>query len=539
MGLNVEQIEAKKQIQEFIKNKTGFFGLLGAGGTGKTYLITSLKSAEEYQFLAPTNKAVNVLRNGLKRNGMIIPKVSTVDSFFSLRMKKDEQNKTIYTYKQPNFDRIPDVIIVDECSMLSMNHIELLSNMIKKIPIILLGDDMQLPPVQEGSDFIDVDGFKKSKSFSVISQSYTLKLQNRQSQESGLFKLINGFRNHMSERMDAKQIATQKNNKLDVLFMHQNSLELEDFISKNECVAITFKNNTCDYFNYKIGSVISKNKRYNIYDFNEGDNVVFNSFYLKDEVCFYTSELVKIIKIFYEDVSVDIPEINVTVTGNQKKAIVKNELGIDKIIWMQNSELRDIVYRRIYRRKKTITDSKILAKLNTFYNDFKNGFADLKKPYALTSHKSQGSTYKNVIIPVYDFYKKEYKDANQLLYVAMSRASEKIVFVDGFCNFTNKDKRVQFTEEERCLIASIQNWKCNICSIELNDAKYEIDHIKRLGYVNEKNEKEGTNTLSNLQAICKTCHKEKTQKEQKKKILFSIDITKGKKLFLSHHEQRK
>jgi excinuclease UvrABC helicase subunit UvrB len=97
--LNIEQKEAKEKIINFIENRKGFFGLLGAGGTGKTYLITSMEDSENYQYLAATNKAVNVLRKNLIKNGFFKPNVKTIDSFFKLRMKKDHENKTVYDYK--------------------------------------------------------------------------------------------------------------------------------------------------------------------------------------------------------------------------------------------------------------------------------------------------------------------------------------------------------------------------------------------------------------------------------------------------------
>jgi ABC-type dipeptide/oligopeptide/nickel transport system ATPase component len=77
--LNEEQQQAKDNIQNFIRNGKGVFGLIGAGGTGKTYLITSLPDVENYQFLAPTNKAVNILRQGLIKNGVIKPNVKTIE----------------------------------------------------------------------------------------------------------------------------------------------------------------------------------------------------------------------------------------------------------------------------------------------------------------------------------------------------------------------------------------------------------------------------------------------------------------------------
>jgi hypothetical protein len=370
---------------------------------------------------------------------------------------------------------------------------------------------MQIPPVEdEEKKFTDIDGFTKSKAFQMINEKYTLTIQNRQKENSKLFTLINTFRTHMDKFINIYSLAKKFNNNDDILFFHQDSEELKNFIKKNNTTAVCFKNNTADYFNYKIGINLSEKKTYNIKDINEGDILMFDSFYYKSEVCFYTSEMIKILKIFTEEEKIKIPSRDKVYEFSQKKAIVKNESGFDKIIWLPNVDLRNKIYGMIYNDKKQINNKEQLSKLNTFYSDFMNGFAKLKKPYGISAHKSQGTTIDNVIIPVYDFYKKNYKEANQLVYVAMSRASKKIIFVNGWCNFNSSTKRVRFTEEERCLIAGSQNWKCNHCEENLLDFKYEIDHEIRLGEQNRKG-KIGTNNIENLQALCKECHKEKTK----------------------------
>ena len=59
--------------------------------------------------------------------------------------------------------------------------------------------------------------------------------------------------------------------------------------------------------------------------------------------------------------------------------------------------------------------------------------ADLRKPYAQTIHKSQGSTYKDVLIYLDDLKQCETKkDRNRLLYVAFSRATNKVYYTGDF-----------------------------------------------------------------------------------------------------------
>jgi len=61
------------------------------------------------------------------------------------------------------------------------------------------------------------------------------------------------------------------------------------------------------------------------------------------------------------------------------------------------------------------------------------------------------------------------------------------------------------SETKKKYVASLQNWTCNKCKQQLS-AWYEVDHKTRLEYG-------GTNELSNLEALCRECHGEKTAME--------------------------
>jgi len=94
------------------------------------------------------------------------------------------------------------------------------------------------------------------------------------------------------------------------------------------------------------------------------------------------------------------------------------------------------------------------------------------------------------------------------MYVAMSRANSRIIFINKNSNFKDNSNRYSFSEMERSAIASTQDYNCNICGIELNDNReFDIDHIIPIA-------NGGKNTVDNLQAICKACHQEKTKFEK-------------------------
>lgn len=523
MSLNSEQRELQQQIINFIKSKqNGFFGVLGAGGTGKSYTICKTIDVENALFLGATNKVCSVLKNYLTDNGYINFKVKTIDSFFGFKIKKDHNNNTVITHRKPKLDSIPEVIVIDEISLINDRSFELLMELKNKRKFILIGDNMQIPPI-EATPTKDDKGFKVSKIFMNLDYSFTLTIQNRQKNGTGLYYLISKFRENMDKKIDYLQMIEKYKNGDDILYFDINDVMLKNIIYNKNPIAVGFKNLTCLSFNWLIGSTKTNNKGYKVNDLNIGDTVFFDSFYKRDKDVFYTSETVKIIDIekYNEDTIAIGDEI---AKYNFKKLLVKNNDGIDKIIYVGNGykeTLYPIKYRvdkQINKIKKQIDTSKNIkqkwllrnkiAELNTKYSDLKTGFATLKKPFAITSHKAQGSTYDDVIIPIYDFASKHFQDSNQLLYVAMSRAKGRIIFVNNKSNFRDNSNRYSFTQMERNAIASYYDYKCNVCHIDLEDLRdIDIDHILPIAFG-------GKNIIDNLQPLCKPCHKEKTKNEK-------------------------
>ena len=68
-----------------------------------------------------------------------------------------------------------------------------------------------------------------------------------------------------------------------------------------------------------------------------------------------------------------------------------------------------------------------LLRWEDFYN-FMEGYADIKYNHAITVHKSQGSSYNQVIINMRDLsYNKDINEYNKLLYTAITRAKELVI----------------------------------------------------------------------------------------------------------------
>lgn len=68
-----------------------------------------------------------------------------------------------------------------------------------------------------------------------------------------------------------------------------------------------------------------------------------------------------------------------------------------------------------------------------------------------------------------------------------------------------KTTKRSVSETKKKYVASEQNWKCGKCQNQLS-AWFEVDHVQRL-------EHGGSNEVSNLVALCRECHGEKTAME--------------------------
>jgi hypothetical protein len=533
MSLNIEQKEASLKIQKFLNDNNGnYFGLYGSAGTGKSYTIShTLKDYDgTILFLGATNKVVTVLKNSLENSGFFNPKVKTIDSFLKFKIEKDHLNNSKIKYKFPYINEIPDLIVIDEVSMITNKKFELIEELKKYCKIILIGDYLQLPPIEEDRNNVirNFNGFLVSKIFTAIpnENTFTLTIQNRQKDGTDLSKLVKGFRDNMHLKIDPIALANKKQNGKDILYYFTNDKELKEQIKNNNCVAVCFKNLSVLNFNWLIGSTKSMRKDYRLNEINIKDSLMFDAFYFHEKnrkkTSFYTSNIVDVIEI----------ETGITEHFKIKDSIVKtityslltvidSDKQISKIRYIHGGlygtnggGLSSSVYgqRKTYQKhieegKNVEQNKEYLKDLNTRFAIYQNSFAKLKRPYAITAHKAQGSTYNTVIIPVYDYYTRFHKDANQLLYVALSRAKEKVIFVNKKEQFGETDKRKMFTEFEKQSICSSYDYKCVDCRIDLVDREFDIDHKIPLA-------SGGKNSIENLQPLCKSCHTKKSNYEK-------------------------
>lgn len=159
--LNSGQQKALEGLVEFAvsKNEQQFAVLSGSAGTGKSFTVTRLLQEIKAQkphlkigFAAPTHAAVSVLHKMAKEAGVKPDNLKTLAATLGIKPQIDLKTGA-ETFKIPSGHKfkLPDVLVIDEASMIGSElyqHIQEAAA-VTGCRIVMMGDKIQLPPVGE------------------------------------------------------------------------------------------------------------------------------------------------------------------------------------------------------------------------------------------------------------------------------------------------------------------------------------------------------------------------------------------------------
>lgn len=375
--------------------------LSGFAGTGKTTLIKLIaKELPKTVLCAPTNKAVRVLDSlNTGRD------CQTIYSLLGLQMQENEDKLRLVKIEKDNLSKY-EYVIIDEASMLNSELLDYIDEACEKydIKFLFVGDPEQLNPVNEEVS-------------PIWNRFSTEKLQTVMRHDNHILNLATHIR--QTDRFDFKSAHNGK----DGVFV-KSQKEFEEEIIKSaingdffeDAKAIAWRNSTVAMLNnfirwHAFGEVSNSS------NWLKGEKIVFTDRYRpvkSREIITDEEGYIKIsdtclhpdygFKCYFLTIELD--------SGNTIEALTLHEND------RQNFE-------------NTASELASLAQKNPKkwkdFWDFKKSTANLRHAYAITAHRSQGSTFRDTFIDVKDILlNKNSIEAKRCLYVASTRASRRV-----------------------------------------------------------------------------------------------------------------
>ena len=155
---NAQQVDALNEMDRFMKSSETTMTLSGYAGTGKTSLMEMIAKkatmqGESVEFCASTNKAAAVLNERVSKAGF---KANTLNKLFGINVEVDMYGSSYNAKNLVNnlkdVDILPGTtVIIDEASMINEENYHIINGIAKKkdLQIIYVGDEAQLAPVGE------------------------------------------------------------------------------------------------------------------------------------------------------------------------------------------------------------------------------------------------------------------------------------------------------------------------------------------------------------------------------------------------------
>ena len=366
--LSEEQVQA---IQNSLES--GVSIITGGPGTGKTRIIEGL---------------AQVLVNGFRKTIRICaPTGRAAKRIAENQALKKFQPSTIHMLKAMIDSSAKDIefdtLIVDESSMIDIN---LFNDLVKMLPLgsqlILIGDVDQLPPVGAGQPFLDLIRSKKI----VVSR---LSKQFRQGSDSVIPKVARAI----------------------------NKGELIEFSSD-------FSSSGFSFVEVEKGQVVDK--IIEVVDFFTGNNtgsIDFDKTQILSPMRRYSSGLINLNTIMQKKYNPNGEKVFSKIEGEKE---IKFCAG-DKVICTQNDYDIDVrngdigyVVNKVGKNIRVEFD----GEMKLFHNN-KIDYLDLA--YAITVHKSQGSEYPNVVMPIVDDHR--IMLTRKLIYTAITRGKQNVCLI--------------------------------------------------------------------------------------------------------------
>jgi len=444
---NAEQSDGLAKINHWLKNGETFFTLAGYAGTGKSTIIK--KVLDNYRFgvvvSAPTHKAKKVVMNTTGEEGR------TLHALLGLRPDVDLDN---FNPNNPKFNPIAtpkitdyNFVVIDEASMINQELYDLIIEKTRnsRTKVLYMGDPAQIPPIGEKASVVfqqdqtkefhqltkierqnDTNplayvysdlrdnltkldgGFKRISNMNDLGEGVLFTVDKRQFREAILEKYMS---EEFQKDTDYAKVIAWKNDTV----MMSNAVIREQLLGKN--TDIVEKSDLL--MGYR--SVSEEKQRFNIIE-NSADYRVVRKSGLEENaygIMGYPVQLREDLakgRFKHQDVFIIDTNIHDNIHLYAEMHDFFRDMGkSNKKNWKKYYE-----FRRCNILMKTIDK----YRTGLYRSSADTIVKDLDYGYAITGHKSQGSTYSHVFVMENDINDNwVLKERNQIKYVALTRPS--------------------------------------------------------------------------------------------------------------------
>ena len=433
MQLNHDQsLAVERAVTGFLEEDLPGITFIGEGGTGKSTCVMQaaerlLAAGLKVLFTAPTNKAVKQLEKSARRAELGLDNVAfmTLHAALGLALLPSEENKFAHRMGKGVFE-LYDVVVVDEVSMLGRRalHDYLLPDAAKhNVKLLFMGDDMQLPPVRE----------KVSAAFEIF-EVVRLTIVERQAAGSEILTVNGLLRTAISlGNRPFMSPAITVGGAIEVVktadFLQAVLAEFDASTDLDEIRVLAWRNQRVDDINAAI--------RRKIYGkgaarFQVGERIVTGAPIGDGEQTILSTDEECIVREVRES------QVEDEATGQIYKTwllvlepLHANVVQVFAQVLHESEEARYWDYLNGLASKAKASPAAARG-LWARYHAFKELFATIRYCYCITVHRSQGSTYRRVLVDVKDILMNSQRNERQsLLYVAYSRPSQSLVINKG------------------------------------------------------------------------------------------------------------
>jgi hypothetical protein len=251
------QRQALEKLIDFSTDpNSDFITLQGAAGTGKTSIIGYLQKylkSHKFNFFAPTHAATAELAFATVKSGN--KKLPMTVASAMINTVNPATNEMVSAFSKKLIDAMGlrnNVFVVDEVSMLNSNDYRALKDaaLRNEVKVIFMGDIMQIPEV----DITNPEKKPVSKAFTELDQVKLTEVKRTSS--NSILNMLTNIRNNVNDKIPIVESSDQ----LEYLSLPEFNSKLADVFEKNpeETVLISYTNKGVEQYNKKIRSVLGR-----------------------------------------------------------------------------------------------------------------------------------------------------------------------------------------------------------------------------------------------------------------------------------------